>query len=485
MQRVLVRELKPYSLDGLAGMFGMDAERARQVVEELMVRGIVRYRTGSASDGADLSDEEEAAPDELFQFAFVGLAMVGDIVVVAYPKYFRDREPSDEELRQILRVIKRDAGRASIASLSEEGERTDDKLPVMLALLELYAEYGVYSNYIDDIELNGAGVIDWNRTIGNHLPVVSDGRPIYVEYESRKTLRDESDFITRLHRAVLTECSRQLHDAGIDELLSLDEVWLSDEEVEDLGDSETLAWRLERERGSQFADWKILVLGLLGRYLFDRESTAERDEVHAIGTTSFYHLWEEACKVAFGDLLDTRLGKLGISLAAGWRERKRDTLLGIIEHPKWQRCFGGEYQQAQETDTLIPDTIAFAADGAGGKTFCIYDAKYYVPSASGKMKYQPGLESVTKQFLYQSAYKQFVLDHGFERVINAFLVPTTGDEPVKMARVEFEKVMGEIEVPFSKYVYMWALPARQVFDAYLQGERIDGGAMRVIWESGE
>ena len=468
MQRVFVRELKPYSLDGLAGAFGMDAERTRRVVEELMVRGILRYRTNSVPGSADLSDEEEAAPDELFQFAFVGLAMVGDLVVVAYPKYFRDREPSDEELRQILRVIKRDAGRASIASLSEEGGRTDDKLPVMLALLELYAEYDVYSNYIDGIELNGAGVIDWNRTIGNHLPIVSDGRPIYIEYESRKTLRDESDFITRLHRAVLTECSRQLHDAGVDELLSLDEVWLSDEEVEDLGDSEALAWRLERERGSQFADWKILVLELLGRYLFDRESTTESDEVHAIGTTSFYHLWEEACKVAFGDSLDTRLGKLGIRLAAEWTERKRDTLLGIIEHPKWQRCFGGKYQQAQETDTLIPDTIVFAADGAGAKTFCIYDAKYYVPNASGKMKYQPGLESVTKQFLYQSAYKQFVLDHGFERVVNAFLIPTTGDKPVKMARVEFSKVMGETEAPFSNYVYMWALPAHKIFDAFLR-----------------
>ena len=485
MQRIFVRELKPYSLDGLASVFGMDVARAKQVVKEFMARGIVRYRPGSASDDADLSDEEEAAPDELFQFAFVGLAMVGDLVAVAYPKYFRDREPSDEELRQILRVVKRDAGRASIASLSEEGERTDDKLPVMLALLELYAEYGVYSNYIDGIELNGVGVIDWNRTIGNHLPVISDGRPIYVEYESRKTLRDDSDFITRLHRAVLTECSKQLHDAGIDELLSLDEVWLSDEEVEDLGDSETLTWRLERERGSQFADWKILVLELLKRYLFDRESTAERDEVRAIGTMSFYNLWEKACKIAFGDSLDTKLGNLGIPLADGWVERKRDTLLGIIEHPKWQRYFGGEYEREQETDTLIPDTIAFSADGAGAKTFCIYDAKYYVPSASGKMKCQPGLESVTKQFLYQSAYKQFVLDHGFKRVVNVFLVPTAGDKLVRMARVEFSKVMGEVEPPFNKYVHMWALPAHEIFDAYLQGKRIDGGAMRAIWEEEE
>lgn len=30
---------------------------------------------------------------------------------------------------------------------------------------------------------------------------------------------------------------------------------------------------------------------------------------------------------------------------------------------------------------------------------------------------------------------------------------------------------------------MWALPAHEVFDAYLRGERIDGGSMRAIWEN--
>lgn len=37
---------------------------------------------------------------------------------------------------------------------------TDDKLPVMLALLELYGEFDEYSNYVDGFELNGNGSID-------------------------------------------------------------------------------------------------------------------------------------------------------------------------------------------------------------------------------------------------------------------------------------------------------------------------------------
>lgn len=485
MRQAYVRELKPYSLATLADEFGMEPGRVLHVIEELMARGIVRYRTDKSAKDADTSDEDGAKDDERYQFNFVGMVMVAGIVVIAYPKYFRESAPSRDELRQVMRLLKRDAGRASVATLSDDGERTDDKLPVMLALLELYAEYGVYSNYIEDRELNGSGTIDWNRTIGNHLPLLSDGRPVYIEYETRKTLRDESDFITRLHRAVLTECSKQLFDARVGDLLSLDEVELSDEEVDDFGDAETLEWRLERERGSQFVDWKIAVLDLLWRYLLNRESAAEHDEIRALGTTSFFHLWEMACKTAFGDQLDSKLGKLGFPLGGEWIERKRDTLLGIIESPKWERRRGGDYAQCDPVATLIPDAIAFATGGDGRRVFAIYDAKYYVPAVGRKIERQPGLESVTKQFLYQSAYKDFVLDHGFDCVVNAFLVPTASDELRELARVSFPKVMGEVKPPLSNYVHMWALPASAVFEAYLRGERTDAGSMRVIWENEE
>ncbi len=483
MRQAYVRELKPYSVAALACEFGMDMGQTMRAVEKLMARGIVRYRSDKDTYGVGSTDGEVAADDERYQFSFVGMAMIGDLVVISCPKYFRDRPPSPDELRQIMRLLKRDAGRASVAALADDGERTDDKLPAMLALLELYAEYGVYSNYVEGRELNGAGAIDWNRTIGNHLPFLSDGRPVYLEYETRKTLRDESDFITRLHRAVLTECSRELFGAHVGDLLSLDEVELSDEEVDEFGDAEALECRLERERGTQFVDWKIAVLDLLWRYLLNRESMTERNEVRALGTTSFYHLWEEACKTAFGDALDMRLDKLGFRLKGEWTERKRDTLLGIIESPKWERRRGDAYVECDPVATLIPDTITFAVDDNGRHAFCIYDAKYYVPCIGGKMQGQPGLESVTKQFLYQSAYKDFVLDHGFDYVVNAFLVPTAGDGLRELARVSFPKVMGEVEPPFSNYIHMWALPAAEVFDAYLRGERIDAEAMRAIWEN--
>lgn len=72
-----------------------------------------------------------------------------------------------------------------------------------------YAEHGIYQNFIEGHELNGASSIDWAHTIEKHLPIISDGNPIYIEHEPRKVLRAGANFITRLHKAVLTECSRE------------------------------------------------------------------------------------------------------------------------------------------------------------------------------------------------------------------------------------------------------------------------------------
>ena len=483
MKRVFVRELRPYSVAGIAKLMETDTGDALRVVERLLADGVMRYRTGNAPDGTDLPEEDTTGTDELHQFNWVGLAMAEDWMFVCHPKYLRadglTEEDIDRRMRLILRVLRRQTSTTRISQMTEEGLRTSDKLPVMLRLLDLFDEYGEYSNYELTYEVNGSGVIDWNCTVNGHLPLLSNGKPVYTELETRKTRRNGTDLIMRLHRAVLTECSRLLAESGVGEMLGLPEVWLSDEEIDDLGDDEALAWRIERERGVQFVTWKQDVLDAMALYLLDRKTSVKLEEVQSLGTSSFYHVWETACKVAFGDLLDKRLRQLPLSLSDGWDDRRGQTLLGIIPRPKWERSYDGGYAACGDVDTLIPDAVAFY-DGAEGKAFCIYDAKYYVPSDTGKMKGQPGVESVTKQFLYQSAYREFILDHGFSSVVNAFLVPGDVDAPHKMARASFPGVLTEEEPPFSNHVDMWMLPAEVVYDAYLRGEKLNGGTLAMI-----
>lgn len=478
MQKVYVRELKPYSLEQLGSLFECPIAQAKALVGDLMMRGIMRRRTGKKSDQEEI-DAEGAAPDELYQFLLVGLALIGDIVLVAYPKYFRNSKPTDDELKLIMQAIKHHEGVITAAHLEDGGGATDDKLPVMLTLLELYGEFGEYSNYIDGFEPNGSGSIDWNRTIGAHLPILSNGQPIYTEYETRKTFRDDSDYIARLHRAVLSECSQTFHEAGVDKLLSLDEVWLADERVEDLDDIETLSQRIDRERSMQFIDWKLMTLDLLERYLLNRANDVYNDEIRTLGTTSFHKVWEDACKVAFNDALDKPLDNLGLTLKGDWGNSEQEKLIGIIPRPQWERWNGTGFDKPEGTDTLIPDTISIQHDPKSKKSFCIYDAKYYVPTTNGKMKRQPGLESVTKQFLYQSAYRSFVVDHEFDQVTNMFLVPGTVDEPKLMARVSFPDVIANENRPFSNFIYMWMLPANEVFKAFLTEKTLDSAIAHI------
>lgn len=473
----LFRELRPYSLGDVASELGASPQDAEGAVGDLLSCGIMRYRTGDETDEGERADEEDATDDQRLQFRFVGIAIARGLVFVCYPKYIRRGEPTEGELRQCLRVIRK-LDREGVLPILEDAGQRSDRLAVIVRLLQLYDECGVYTNFEESRELNGNGVIDWQRTVDTLTPVLSHGRPIYLDVWTRKTRRDDFDFVTRLHRAILTECSCFLEDCGLAGLLGISGVELTGETPADFGDPDVLNWRLERERATQFVTWKQEAIDLMRAYLDGGGIAVDGGETLRLGTTSYYHAWELACKAAFGDLLDTRLLNLPIKLDDRWRSRGNKTLIQIIPRPLWERPDGeGGFVPCRDVGTLIPDTVTFVDRADGTSAFCILDAKYYVPEieAGGSIKRQPGLESVTKQFLYQSAYRNFVVQNGFDAIVNTFLVPTEGAKPRLLARVSFPDVMasltGEIS-QFTDHIDMWAIPADEVFDCYLEGRKM-------------
>ncbi|WP_165171273.1 LlaJI family restriction endonuclease [Adlercreutzia sp. ZJ242] len=471
-------ELRPYSEDEIRAELAIGIDENRAVIDALMDCGVIRYRTGDERDEEETLGADGADATQRYQFRYVGIAIALGHAIICYPKYIRSTGRPECQMRQVLSVIRR-LGQEGKLLDPQNGGRRSDQLTLMIRLLLLYDEYGVYSNYEETRLLNGPGVIDWQRTIDMETPVISNGAPIYLDLWTRKTKRTEYDLIMRLHRAILSECSRFLAEFGLSALLSIGTVELTDESPADMGEPEYFRWLIDRERAGQYVTWKQDVLDLMRAYLTEHGVGADRGRVLRLGTTSYYHAWEVACKTAFGDLLGCRLRELPIDLAKGWRARKSETLLQIIPSPLWTRAQG--MGDAGDVDTLIPDTITFAK--AEGRTlFCIYDAKYYVPSRRGKIHGQPGVESITKQFLYQSAYKDFVEDHGFDGVASAFLVPSEEDEPKLLASVSFPGVMSGAtgaSAKFSDHIDMWALPAHEVFDCYLRRRELDP----VVYES--
>lgn len=485
MRTVYVRERSFHTPVSLARTLGIETGDADRYIAYLCSHGVLRLRT--SDEPKEYAPLGESAPRGTYQFVYVGLALVEGVCIVVYPKYLPAVDPlcpddaTRAEMRQVFRVLRKSGGSyANIAAATEDGMRANDRLALMLSLLEMYDEYGVYSNYVHTIADNGSGNISWERTIAANLPFVRGGRPIYFDYKTVETDADASDFVMRLHRAVLTECSRFMQESGLAQLLSLDEVWLSDSPVADFGDADFVAYRLERERAVQFVTWKQDVIDLLVRYVRDEGMVAAPDSPLCLGTSSFHHVWETACKVAFGDVLNVRLDELGIELVAPFSGMAGLRLIDVIPRPEWTALGVGEERACGDVATLIPDIVTVRVAGAGGGTFAILDAKYYTPLLGERIGGVPGVESVTKQFLYQAAYRDFVLAHGFSRVVNAFLVPSCGDAVEHLGRVRFPGVIAAEETPFSNEVELYALPAEAVFDACVGGRELDAESLAAV-----
>lgn len=114
--------------------------------------------------------------------------------------------------------------------------------------------------------------------------------------------------------------------------------------------------------------------------------------------------------------------------------------------------------------TLIPDLIGIYED-----TFVLFDAKYYCIQLEERkaLRGQPGVGDVTKQYLYQLAYKNFILDHGMTAVKNCFLMPTEKDEVVELgyARIEMLEALG------LENIAIRLMPAKDMFHCYLESKK--------------
>ena len=146
-------------------------------------------------------------------------------------------------------------------------------------------------------------------------------------------------------------------------------------------------------------------------------------------------------------------------------------LIDLIDKPQW---FGtapnGEPFVKQAEDTLIPDLISIV-NVDGDYQFIIFDAKYYniQLEQNKKLRGQPGIESVTKQYLYQLAYQPFVEAHQISLVRNCFLMPTASSEVVPKGTVSLAMLsnlgLQDIQVRL--------LPAEMMYRHYIENTKMD------------
>ncbi len=474
-----VREQQRYSKNQLRRRFSFDDTGIEKFIKSLKSYGILKAVANSARQRelTDLMDEdiqvvEETAGNDdcLYVFTYVGVVTMGNRVIKSYPKYIlSDNEPF-VQMRQVVRVLERyNQSEEQIINLfnGDGDNRSFNILAVILYLLNDYFENGIYSNTENVLEINGEGDVVWGRTIDDGLAIIEDGRPYYTEFVTRRTIEDEMDYFKRLHEYIITDCSMQLHDAGLEELFEIETVTLSEASLEDFGDREYILGRIMQELNIQYHTRRQILLKTIYIYVSQDRRMLEEDRGFSMfGTTAFHAVWEKACADVFENKLDVHISKIQMNapLAAGYDGRWK--LIDLIEKPKW--CGIDTVQAAGET--LIPDLISINQFD-GQDWFIIFDAKYYLLQLEkGRMlRGNPGIGDVTKQYLYQLAYKKFIVDHNIAVVKNCFLMPTEGNEIIVKGTVKLE-MLSELGL---EDIQIRLIPANMLFTYYLSRKRID------------
>lgn len=469
------REQKRYTLNGLSEKMACSEENVVPVIRKLKEFGILKAvkSTELQRDMSELLDEDievadvEAGENEyLYVFTFVGVIVVAGRVLKCYPKYLTGKEEPMEELRQVLKVLEKyNSGDQIIRMFNDSSEGSSfNLLAVFLFLLQDYYENGIYSNTEDIIESNGIGEILWDKTINETFTMLSNNRPYYMDLQTKKRVTDDFDFFTRLHECILTKVSKEMKEADLLDLFDLTEMELSDEELDDLGDKDYILYRIEKELNVQFNTRKLLVLKTVYAYVANQGSLYDVDGLSLFGTNSFNLVWEGICSNIMDNQLQTKLGMLRLPVSLDSSYNSEMQLIDLIEKPLW--TVTGMTAQ----NTLIPDIISITKINDKYQ-FVIFDAKYYTAQLDpGRQPSgQPGIESITKQYLYQLAYRKFIEDHNFSAVKNCFLMPAEGKEIVDKKTVHmdmFSKLgLQDIEVRF--------VPAEKAYEYYLSGRHFD------------
>ena len=339
-----VREQKRYTQKDLCHKLKCSEEQVVPLIRKLKEYGVLKAVKASdvQKNMADLLDEDievadvEVGENEyLYVFTFVGVIVVAGRVLKCYPKYLLHANEPTYELQQVMKVLEKYNSKEQIVRMFNDSSESSsfNLLAVLLFLLQDYFENNVYSNTEEIIECNGSGEILWDKTINETFTMLSDNRPYYIELQTRKRVTNDFDYFKRLHECVLTMASTELKDAKLLDLFEMDEVNLTDEELDDFGDKEYILYKIEKELNIQFNTRKQLVLKTMYAYIYRGGSLFDIDCLSLFGTNSFNLVWEKICADIMDNQLDVPLGaiKLPVPLKDGYDRKKK--LIELIEKP--------------------------------------------------------------------------------------------------------------------------------------------------------
>lgn len=402
--------------------------------------------------------------NDKFQFVYVGVAIVKNKPIFLLPKYINIKNKDNQKLhlKKIIELLNEftlrerlDENNIESIVFNEEKEE-NEFLSIIKFILDDYSEYGIYENEIEAIELNGNGEINWDKTIEQIDPMVFNKQWIYADFITNKSIVDENKFITLIHGTILNECINILKKYHLDLFINCNEAVVENTlESLDEEDIEVLENEIDKEITVQFNDRKRRVLYAMKSYLNRRCDIGESDLI-LFGTRNFKWIWEVICGYVFKN-----------EFVNNGKNSKYEVF--NITPPKWN-INGSNVGNKDTTDLemkknrLTPDILRTIILPEG-KKLLILDAKYYnirFDLELGKVLGNPGIEDITKQYLYKVALKTYISKNTIGNdVFNAFLFPT----------MEPSNVQGYVKLDFmdeycSDGIKLIMLNVEEIIDKY-------------------
>ncbi|MGF3076894.1 LlaJI family restriction endonuclease [Facklamia sp. P12955] len=467
MKVEILQELKPYSFNQIKRIFNKSDVSTEDILKSLGMTNIVRKinKDIQETELEELLNIENIEvfenESDIFVFKFVGMIVVEEVCLIIYPKYLSDykidRDRNYSDLRQILKVIKKYKFKEQKIDGSGSIFSKYNLLSTALELIEDYHENGLYRNDQQIIEVNGDGEILWEKTINESQAYFSQNRPFYLDIFNVSQINDKDDYFRRLHAAILTDLSKKLKE--IFDIINVESLLLTDEKIENFGSYEYINTNIDREMRTQFVTSRVEVLKLIKRYLLESESFSSNQKISFLGTSSFNLVWEDVCSVVFGNNLKTPLKELGLKYSENVKNSA--LLVDVIPKPIWKSNeFNVEHSAKR---TLIPDIVVVENEG-----IYIYDAKYYkIVLDDKKVEKQPGVEDITKQYLYELAFKNLANENNLEFKENSFILPTDKEDPVHIGEVSLDFLRNLNGLNQSK-IDVYLMPAREFFKRYVE-----------------
>lgn len=323
---------------------------------------------------------------------FVGIKIEDDMPKVYFPLgYCRSHDPIQER-KDILNLISvlSAYGKKSNGKLTKS-EQESESFPIhaYIGVFVHYLNYGYYVENETTFKRGASGKINWNRTIKQIRPQVSENSAVYLDYIRKKNSLNENALITQIHKYCVLESYKKIGSIfnfprPVNFAIPLRK--------------ELFVSVLREKIANTFNERNLMLFHNMLDILL---SLAKDDKPQKLlfGTDDFEYVWEGLIDKVFGIS-----NKQDFYPKCSWKTLDSKN----SEEVKWQET---------EKSALRPDSIMIY----GEKVF-ILDSKYYKYGATRNNFHLPGSGSILKQLAY-AEYVETQKKAAGKNIYNAFIIP--------------------------------------------------------------